>query len=90
MCYDGFDMKDARVICRMKGYDDVDKIASVDSQTLGASERRVWILNVACQGDEKYLNQCTIEWNWKNKACPSTNFAAVSCKRYLKGMHQSW
>jgi hypothetical protein len=81
ICHSGWDIQDARVICRMKGFDDAAYTTKVASQTSNSRSNDVWLLNATCQGNEKTIENCTnIKWNWKNKSCPDSYRAGVICK----------
>ncbi|XP_031563150.1 scavenger receptor cysteine-rich type 1 protein M130-like [Actinia tenebrosa] len=83
ICYDGLDTKDAWVICRMNGYNDVAYITQIPSQAGNPRTEEVWLLNMACNGYEKSIKECSNSWNWENKNCEKNNNlrAGIVCKR---------
>ncbi|KAK7068860.1 Neurotrypsin, partial [Halocaridina rubra] len=73
VCDSGFDIFDAKVICRMLGYTG-DAIAH---RGAGRGTGPVFNLQLDCLGLEKNLQDCRVRF--AGKACPSSNTAGVTC-----------
>ena len=54
VCDDGFDIKDAHVICRMLGLSPAQRIANY-----GSGSGQIWLDDVNCKGSESSINECT-------------------------------
>ena len=56
VCHDGWDMKDARVVCRQLGFQDANDNACCAS--FGRGTGQIWLDDVDCAGDESSLFSC--------------------------------
>ena len=78
LCADNWDIRDAHVICRMKGYQ-----RAVVAKKVRIKDKldRVWLSNVNCFGNESNIENCKdANWNWENKPCGSGDLrAGVIC-----------
>ena len=54
VCDDGFDIKDAHVICRMLGLSPAKHIAKY-----GSGSGQIWLDDVNCKGSETSINECS-------------------------------
>ena len=57
VCDDGFDIKDAHVICRMLGFSPAQRITK-----FGTGTGQIWLDNLRCNGNETSINQCPHRW----------------------------
>ena len=56
LCSEKFDIKDARVICRMLGYPDA--LAAVTKGLFGQGNETIWLGDVCCHGSETSIFHC--------------------------------
>ena len=54
VCDDGFDIKDAHVMCRMLGLSPAQRIAKY-----GSGSGQIWLDDVNCKGSETSVNECS-------------------------------
>ena len=57
ICDDGFDLSDARVICRMLGFPGA--IAAVREGRFGRGNGKILLDEVSCKGNESSIQQCS-------------------------------
>ena len=76
VCDDGWDINDARVICRQLGYRYA--IAAFRSGEASVHSRRIWLDNVNCAGSEESLSSCS-HAGWGNENCGHSKDAGVQC-----------
>ena len=76
VCDDGWDLNDARVVCRKLGYPGASN--ALQSAYFGQGTGQIWLDNVNCQGHESSLEKCShIGWNVHN--CGHHEDASVIC-----------
>ncbi|XP_072030652.1 scavenger receptor cysteine-rich domain-containing protein DMBT1-like [Amphiura filiformis] len=75
VCDSGWDIKDAKVVCRQIGYSDAKKATT--GSAFGANNGPILASNVYCTGKERDLSQCTISWD--ASLCDSSDHAGVVC-----------
>ena len=78
VCPNGWDIRDAHVICKMLGY-----LYAVETQSsydygLSNSSRVQWLNNVQCNGQETNITEC-IHDGWYEHNCPNDQEVAVKC-----------
>ena len=76
ICDDGWDINDARVVCRELGYKGVARALQGSNVPDGIGQ--IWLNNVACIGNEKTLSHC-IYSGWGNHDCSHEQDAGVEC-----------
>eukprot|EP00058_Branchiostoma_floridae_P007286 XP_002592774.1 hypothetical protein BRAFLDRAFT_65355 [Branchiostoma floridae] len=76
ICDDGWDIADARVVCRQLGYPGADE-AKVFS-FFGEGTGRIWLFDVRCVGNETSISQC---WHrgWGYHHCNHREDSGVVC-----------
>ena len=76
VCHDGWDLRDAIVVCRQLGYTTAER-RSIHSE-FGGGARRIWLDNVLCSGTESKLGFCLAN-SWGDHNCDHTDDAGVVC-----------
>ena len=85
VCYNGWELKDANVVCRQLGF--TGALAAKAHAAFGRGNRKIWFINVQCAGDESSLMECAkSRWGTYNY-CPQNKYAGVRCntggKKYI-------
>ncbi|XP_028411926.1 deleted in malignant brain tumors 1 protein-like isoform X2 [Dendronephthya gigantea] len=75
ICDDGWDMRDAKVVCRQLGYQDAFK--SLDEIPSGSGP--IWLDNVDCTGGEESLEKCPHS-EWGSHDCTHSEDVGVECR----------
>ena len=84
VCDDGWDVNDARVVCRKLGYPDAS--SALQSAYFGQGSGQIWLDNVDCQGHESSLEKCShIGWNVHD--CGHHEDASVICASMSECRH---
>ncbi|XP_052268580.1 uncharacterized protein LOC127869962 [Dreissena polymorpha] len=80
ICDRGFDINDAKVICRMKGFN-TESIEIRLNGFYGNGNGRIFISDLLCTGDEPDISECNVgrRWNNTNTLCTNINDVAVQC-----------
>ena len=86
VCDDGWDIRDATVVCRQLGYTRSD-FATTNSR-FGLAGRNIWQSNVQCWGYERNLTTCRSD-GWGNSDCDTNEAAGVICKAPANGRSPS-
>ena len=85
ICSNGWDDKDASVVCREMGYATG---FATSNNTQGVGTRPVWLEGVDCQGTEKGIMDCQHS-GWAEKSmfalCDHSNDAGALCIEGKKG-----
>ena len=76
VCDNGWDINDAKVVCRELGYRYAIKALQGVYAPFGTGQR--WLDNVACTGDEQYLSSCPHS-GWDSHNCWYFANAGVEC-----------
>ena len=78
ICDDGWDIRDARVICRQLGFADAEKTI-VGAKFVTNERRKNWLDNVECKGSESSISSC-LHSGWGIHTCRDGENAGVICK----------
>ncbi|XP_043093713.1 deleted in malignant brain tumors 1 protein [Puntigrus tetrazona] len=81
VCGDGWDLKDAAVVCREMGCGDAIEAKSQASFEPGSQP--VWMNNVSCNGTESTLKDCALSGRVRQN-CSNKNYAGVICGPKLR------
>ena len=57
ICDDGWDIDDAKVVCRQLGY--VRAVRALKGSDVPDGSGKIWLDDVACVGNEEYLSDCS-------------------------------
>ncbi|XP_028407351.1 deleted in malignant brain tumors 1 protein-like isoform X2 [Dendronephthya gigantea] len=76
ICDDGWDMRDARVVCRQLGYKDATRVLQRSEVPSGSGQ--IWLDNVACTGKEQNISSCSHP-GWAVSGCDHSQDAGVEC-----------
>ena len=76
VCDDGWDIKDATVVCRMLGY--LGGAAAIGRAYFGEGSGNIWMDDVACTGNEASLLSCSHN-GWGTHSCEHGDDAGVIC-----------
>ncbi|CAC5384294.1 DMBT1 [Mytilus coruscus] len=77
ICDDAFDADDAKVVCKMLGYDTTFAEA-FGGATYDQGTGPVMMGNVRCTGNENDIGDCPFN-GWRNSQCAHSNDVGVSC-----------
>ena len=78
VCDDGWDLSDARVVCRQLGFPDA--TLSSTGSSFGEGNGSIWMDDVECSGDEARLEDCTFS-GWGVNNCDHTKDSGVICSK---------
>ena len=76
VCDNGWDLRDAVVVCRQLGYATAAR-RSISAE-FGVGTGRIWLFNVNCDGTESMLSNCSA-WAWGRHSCGHRWVAGVVC-----------
>ncbi|XP_028395740.1 deleted in malignant brain tumors 1 protein-like [Dendronephthya gigantea] len=76
ICDDQWDIKDAQVVCRQLGYQEV--FASLQGKLVPSGSGQIWLDNVRCSGNEQNLASCSHR-GWGVHNCRHSEDAGVNC-----------
>ncbi|XP_028415975.1 neurotrypsin-like [Dendronephthya gigantea] len=76
ICDDGWDFKDARVVCRQLGYQDA--VRALERGQVPHGSGRIWLRDVGCKGMEQNLISCSHR-GWGEHDCSHDEDAGVEC-----------
>ncbi|XP_028407325.1 deleted in malignant brain tumors 1 protein-like isoform X2 [Dendronephthya gigantea] len=76
ICDDGWDMRDARVVCRQLGYTDAARALKSGEVPPGSGKK--WLSGVSCSGEENNIVSCP-DNNWGRSYCSHSRDAGVEC-----------
>ncbi|KAL5012866.1 hypothetical protein ScPMuIL_011417 [Solemya velum] len=77
VCDDGFNILNARVICRQLGFS-IRGAAYFSSGAFGAGNGSIWLDDVFCRGTESSISQCG-HIGWGHNNCRHTEDVSVRC-----------
>ncbi|XP_023931763.1 deleted in malignant brain tumors 1 protein-like [Lingula anatina] len=77
VCDDGWDVNDARVVCRMLGYNPSGSV-SFSGARFGQGTGPILMDNVACSGSETSIKDCKHR-GWRTHNCDHSKDAGVRC-----------
>ncbi|CAC5364415.1 unnamed protein product [Mytilus coruscus] len=76
VCATGFDENDAKVVCRMLGFE-TRQVDLINYQQPGHGQGQIHLSNVACDGHEKDIKACaSVQWNTQ---CTQNDFVEIWC-----------
>ena len=82
ICDRGWDLTDARILCRMLAY-----TGAVTTPKYGMGSGRIWLSDVSCQGNENSIFRCK-HAGWGNTgSCDHSSDVGVKCYWALKGQY---
>ncbi|NWU74010.1 DMBT1 protein, partial [Pterocles burchelli] len=76
ICDDGWDLKDAAVVCRQLGCGVA--VSAPSSSVFGQGSGPIWLDGVSCLGTEATLAECPVK-PWGHHACNHVEDASVVC-----------
>ncbi len=76
ICDDGWDINDAKVVCRELG--NKDAVRALQGYNVPDGTGQIWLDNVACTGNEQYLSNC-FHTEWGSHNCKHHEDAGVEC-----------
>ncbi len=81
VCYDGWDLLDANVVCSELGCGEVKEMKL--AEYFGKSPERIWMTKVRCFGNESSLTECPVDGavKWDQTGCLHDLYAGVICQR---------
>lgn len=78
VCDDGWDLRDATVLCRQLGFPRSD--FATTSSRFGLTLGHIWLTNIQCWGYERNLTSCRSDGWGSGGECDSSEAAGVICK----------
>ena len=76
ICDDGWNMRDARVVCRQLGY--LFAVRALKGDQVPSGSGAIWLDDVACTGKEQNIGRCMHD-GWGNSDCEHREDAGVEC-----------
>ena len=87
ICQGGWDLDDARVVCRQLGCGEA--LDAPVSSYFGAGSGPIWLDNVKCTGKESHVWRCPSE-GWGKHYCDHSKEAGVICSGMVSSLPTSW
>ena len=78
ICDDGWDLKNADVICRQLGYKSA--IKALQGSDVPNGNGKIWLDNVYCKGHESSISNCPHN-GWGVHNCGHQEYAGVICSK---------
>ncbi|XP_028411948.1 deleted in malignant brain tumors 1 protein-like [Dendronephthya gigantea] len=82
ICDDGWDLNDAKVVCRQLGY--LDAVRSLRGYMVPSGDGQIWLDEVGCTGRESSLTNCSYTGWGKSIDCQHSDDAGVECTNEVK------
>ena len=82
ICDDGWDLDDARVVCRQLGCGEA--LDATVSSSFGAGSGPIWLDNVRCTGKESHVRRCPSQ-GWGKHYCDHSEDAGLICSGMCQG-----
>lgn len=76
MCYNGWDLNDANVVCKEMGCGPA--LTATESAGFGQGSGQIWLKNVTCSGSEMSLTECS-HGVFEKHQCNHSKDAGVIC-----------
>ncbi|XP_046860959.1 deleted in malignant brain tumors 1 protein-like [Xenia sp. Carnegie-2017] len=76
ICDDGWDLNDAKVVCRQLGYDNA--VSAFQGGHVPYDSGRIWLDEVRCVGNENNISSCSHS-AWGSQNCTHDEDAGVQC-----------
>ena len=76
ICDVGWDIQDAKVVCRQLGY--LYAIRPLQGDQVPFGSGRIWLQEVSCTGKEQNITSCSHS-GWGKHRCTHSNDAGVEC-----------
>ena len=76
ICDDGWDLVDAKVVCRQLGYAEAN--AALQGSNVPDGTGKIWLDDVGCTGSEFSLQDCSHR-GWGSNNCVHSEDAGVEC-----------
>ncbi|XP_071481643.1 lysyl oxidase homolog 2B-like [Diadema antillarum] len=81
ICSDGWDMRDARVLCGSLGFKDALSAQAAKPNKAGQRKKSMLMTQVSCTGKEHNVSACARTVMKSHKECQSMRAVEVSCER---------
>ena len=81
ICDHGWDINDAKVLCKQFGFPQASQAYS--GATHGQGTGPIWMDYVACSGSESHIYDCSHR-GWGNNGCTHSNDASVKCSSAVR------
>ncbi|XP_028407328.1 deleted in malignant brain tumors 1 protein-like isoform X2 [Dendronephthya gigantea] len=76
ICGYGWDLRDARVVCRQLGYQNVARAFYMNQVSSGSGQ--IWLQNLKCTGSERNIASC-VHRGWGDTYCSHSRDVGVEC-----------
>ena len=78
VCDDGWEINDARVVCRQLGYRNA--LRALQGSQVSSGTGQIWLDDVGCTGNERNLESCPHHYRgWGGHDCSHSEDAGVEC-----------
>ena len=78
LCDEGWDIRDAHVVCRMLGFHHA--VEARSGASFGEGTGPVWLSNLGCSGSESNISQCANSTSeWSEQDCGHDRDVGVVC-----------